>query len=565
LTAAALARNPLFDGLPSEALDGVAACMERRVFAPGDVICRAGDAGDSLFVIVDGLARVTGPDGDVVARLRRSDVIGEMSLVSGEPRSATVVAAVPTTVLELARDDFAGLIARHPEMLSNLNRILTRRLAETTARVADPRSRGEAVGLVVGEAGAQVVPQLLEATAAASAAPVATLDARAAPQPALAALDDQLARHGTVVVPAAVGQELLRPVLEAVDRVVALVGGRDELRAVTKALAPGERAEIVLLFEGSGGKPLRSTPAAPVVRTVELEPSGALPAREAGWLGRHLARTKLGLALGAGGAKGYAHVGALYALEGAGYPVDAVAGSSIGAVVGTWLALGMSAAEIDATMRHAFRPEVVAETFKLSFSGTSTGVDAMTEVFKETTGEKSFDDVVLPLVVMTVGLDSRAPEPITAGPLWRALLAATALAGLFPPYERDGERLVDGLALVPVPTDAVVDAGADVTVSVDIIGGELLPAWPGEEPAAQEPRTGRARMLDTLLEVMDLAQLDASRRHAARADVPVTPRFGPSTWRDFHLADLFLEAGRTAAEEQLATLRALAKGAAFVR
>ena len=50
-------------------------------------------------------------------------------------------------------------------------------------------------------------------------------------------------------------------------------------------------------------------------------------------------------------------------------------------------------------------------------------------------------------------------------------------------------------------------------------------------------------MLDTLLEVMDPAQLDASRRHAARADVPVTPRFEPSTWRDFHLADLFLDAG----------------------
>ena len=58
-------------------------------------------------------------------------------------------------------------------------------------------------------------------------------------------------------------------------------------------------------------------------------------------------------------------------------------------------------------------------------------------------------------------------------------------------------------------------------------------------------------MLDTLLEVMDLTQLDASEQHAARADVVVTPRFGPGSWRDFHLADLFLDAGRRAAEEQL--------------
>jgi len=66
-------------------------------------------------------------------------------------------------------------------------------------------------------------------------------------------------------------------------------------------------------------------------------------------------------------------------------------------------------------------------------------------------------------------------------------------------------------------------------------------------------------MLDTLLEVMDVAQLDSSERHAARADVPVTPLFGPSSWRDFHLADLFFEAGREAAEEQLPKLQSLAR------
>jgi NTE family protein len=533
--------------------------MRRRDFAPGDVICRAGDPGDTLFVIVDGLARVTGSDGDLIARLRRSDVIGEMSLVTGEPRSASVVAAVPTAVLELGRDDFAGLIARHPSILSNLNRILSRRLAETTARVAEERSRGEAVALVVGEAGARVVPQVLEASATSSARPVASLDARAAPEPALAALDDQLARHGTVLLPAAIDQELLRPVLEAVDRTIALVGEAGELEQLDRLLAAGERADVVVLADSPAGTGLVGEASTPVVRVVHLDPTGSLPARDAGWIGRHVTRTKLGLALGAGGAKGYAHVGALAVLEGAGYTVDAVAGSSIGAIVGSLIALGMSAAEIDSAMRYAFRPEIVTETFKLSFGGTSTGLETMAETLKELTSEKTFDDIVLPLVVMTVGLDSRAPEPITDGPLWQSLLAATALAGLFPPYERDGARLVDGLALVPVPTDAAIDAGADVTVSVDIIGGDLLPAWPGEEPPPKEEKGPRARMLDTLLEVMDLAQLDSSRRHAARADVPLTPRFGPSTWRDFHLADLFYEAGRRAAEEHLPALQALAK------
>lgn len=66
-------------------------------------------------------------------------------------------------------------------------------------------------------------------------------------------------------------------------------------------------------------------------------------------------------------------------------------------------------------------------------------------------------------------------------------------------------------------------------------------------------------MLDTLMEVMDLSQLDASVRSAAKADVVVEPAFGPGSWRDFHLGPLMFEAGREAAAARLHQLRALAR------
>ena len=500
----ALSRNPLFAGLDAVELDELAEAMQTRTFAANEVICRAGEPGDSLFLVTDGFARVTLDGTEAVARLRRGDVIGEMSLVTGEPRTATVVAAVPTTALELSRDEVAALIARQPRILENLTKILTSRLAVTTARVADSRTRGEAVAVLVVESAAESVPAVLAATEAASARPVTSLDLRSSLD-ALERLDDLLAEHGTVVLVADAADG--EPVTEAADRT--------------------ERLDA--------------------------------PPDDVAWLGRHLARTKLGLALGAGGAKGYAHIGALQVLEEAGYTVDFVAGSSVGAMIGAWVALGRDAGEIDALMRDAFTPEVIDEVFKLSLSGGSTGVDAMERVLRETTSEKTFDDLVIPFVAMTVDLNAQQPAPVTEGPLWQALLAATALAGMFPPREQDGQRLVDGLALVPVPTDAVVELGADVTVAVNIISRQTLPAWPGEVPPAEPTRGPRSRMLDTLLEVMDLAQLDSSERHAARADVPVTPRFGPGSWRDFHLADLFLQAGRQAAEEQLPALQALAR------
>src|SRR5262249_52809709 len=219
----------------------------------------------------------------------------------------------------------------------------------------------------------------------------------------------------------------------------------------------------------------------------------------------------------------------------------------------------MTAAQIEATMRRVYSPENVAELFKLSFSGLSSGVELQRRLCRETTLDRSFAELVLPLVVIAVDLVGRQATAIREGPVWEALVASTAVAGFFPALEKEGRQLVDGVALVPVPSREVSASGADITVSVNLMNRETMPAWPGK-PASPSRAASRARgTFDTLLEVMDLGQLDASVRHAAEADVVISPRFGPSSWRDFHLADLFLTAGRAAAQEQLPALRSLAR------
>jgi NTE family protein len=369
----------------------------------------------------------------------------------------------------------------------------------------------------------------------------------------LGGLDDLLMAHGTVIVAVDAGRrDELALLLEHMDRVLAVATavGAKSFGALIGPLA--ERVEVALVRTDSS--PPATSLGMRVVRSIRVD----RPESDVAWLGRHLARTKIGLALGAGGAKGYAHVGALQVLESAGYTIDCVSGSSIGALVGSWLALGRDGRTIESLMRSVFSPENVAQMFKISFSGMSTGFEVHVRLCRETTEEHSFSDLQIPFVAMAVDLDSRQPAPIRDGPLWEALVASTAVAGLFPPFVRNGHRLVDGITLVPVPTDTLVDAGADLTVSVNLMSRDTLPAWPGENTPAAPGRSG-SRMLDTLLEVIDLAQLEASVRHAAGADVVMTPRFGPGNWRDFHLADLFLEAGRRAAEQQLGSLRALAR------
>ena len=546
-----LGHAELFEGLEPADLNEIAGAMAPREFEPGDELCREGEQAERMLVIVDGLVHAL-VAGRTVAKRRHGEVIGAAKLVAAEPHAETVVARTPTLALELDGPAYRAAVARYPRILQNVAAILGRRLAAVEQRETRRDDRGEVVALAVSPALHAAVGDIVAAAAAASPRPVDSVDTVVSLQDTLATLDDRLAGHGTVILVAGLRQETLPLVLEHADRAVALVADPDEAR-----LVQGLDAEVLMVEPDPPSVWPATVGGVRVTRRLAAGAGAPLSEDAIAWVGRHLARTKLGLALGAGGAKGFAHLGALQVLEEAGYPVDVVSGASIGAIVGTCVALGMDAAEVEDTLRAQFTPERVAEVFSLSLAGGSTGLEAVTRQMQELAGDRTFDHVKLPLTIMSVDLDAAAPAPLREGELWKALMAATALAGMFPPYELNGRRLVDGLALVPVPTGSVLEDGADVTVSVNLMSREVLPAWPGDEALPEEPEIVKkrgSRMLDTLLAVMDLANLDNSIRHAALADVPITPRFGPSTWKDFHLADQFLEAGRQAAEDALPEL-----------
>lgn len=571
-----LARTPLFAGLKADELALVAQQMRSRTFEAGERLCSAGESSDQIWVITGGLvqwrAGTTTGAGEIELRMRRGDVIGAQDAITGAARTATVVASTTVPTLELDTGDLIELARRFPQILINVIEAQRERLFRASARSAalfsatarsSAGQRGEEVGIVAGPSLQGVVATLVAAARSASPRPVSFVDRSLSLAGALTTSEELASENATTVITGDLDPERLGVMLDEVDRVIAIAGNAEEADRVGRVAAQskGRRLEIVLVSEQArdASRVWPTSSAQLIVRECPRQDGFPLADTDLAWLARHITRTKLGVALGAGGAKGYAHAGVLQVLEDAGYTVDYAGGSSIGGFVATQLALGHDAATIEGRFRDAFSAENVERLFSSPLVG-SAGLETLIGLLKQATEERFFSQTVIPLVILAVDLTDRLPVAQRRGPLWEALLAALSVAGVFPAQERDGHRLIDAIALVPVPTAAVLEDGADIVISVNLLGTDTLERWPNNyepEPEPKKPR--RHGPFDTILEAMDLSQLDTSARHAALGDVVITPQFGPAEWRDFHRADLFLAAGRDAAREQLGLVQSLCR------
>jgi CRP/FNR family cyclic AMP-dependent transcriptional regulator len=116
----ALARVPLFSGLSSRHLRRLADSMQEVRYMEGASVVKEGDEGDSFYVILQGEAKVVGPRGKAVNRLRPGDFFGEISLLDGGARTASVITETPMTMLELKRTEFLRMVEDEPDVAVKL-------------------------------------------------------------------------------------------------------------------------------------------------------------------------------------------------------------------------------------------------------------------------------------------------------------------------------------------------------------------------------------------------------------------------------------------------------------
>jgi CRP-like cAMP-binding protein len=129
----ALERTPLFAGLDREHLEDVVAVGQRVSYDPGQAIVERGDQGDAMYIVVDGVAEVD--IGGRYHRLERGDFFGEMAVLAGKPREATVKAVEPVVALRIPAEEFQAFLAGNPRIAVGMLKSLVERLREVQDRL----------------------------------------------------------------------------------------------------------------------------------------------------------------------------------------------------------------------------------------------------------------------------------------------------------------------------------------------------------------------------------------------------------------------------------------------
>lgn len=248
---------------------------------------------------------------------------------------------------------------------------------------------------------------------------------------------------------------------------------------------------------------------------------------------------RIGIALGGGAVRGAAHIGVLDVLDQAGLAPAVVTGTSAGALVGALYAAGRSAAEISAlagTLHWArlVRPGI---TRRALFETGRLGA-----FLHDALDGSDFADLRYPFAAVACELTTGQRVVMRDGPVATAVLASSAIPGVFPPVERDGMLLVDGGLADMVPAALARGLGADIVVAVDVSG--------------PLPRRRPSTIVQILVAATTL-QAGVTERLARDADLVLTPDVDAYAFWELSRITEFRQAGAAAAEQSLPLLRAL--------
>ncbi|HSC45827.1 MAG TPA: patatin-like phospholipase family protein [Candidatus Acidoferrum sp.] len=257
---------------------------------------------------------------------------------------------------------------------------------------------------------------------------------------------------------------------------------------------------------------------------------------------RKAERPKIGLALAGGFARGIAHIGVLRAFREAGVPIDYVAGTSVGALIGAGFCAGVSLEVMEEIGLHTNFTDFGRWT--PSWLGLATN-QRLEKYLARMTSAKTFAELKIPLAISTTDINAGITIYYSSGPIAPALRASCAYPGLFVPIQYDGRTLVDGFLTSPVPVEGALLLGADIVIAVYLESGGI-----------ENPRTA----VDIISRSFNIIQGHSEFTWRQQADVVIEPDVTSFAWDDFTKTPELVVAGERAAAKAMPEILAAVRG-----
>jgi NTE family protein len=553
---------PLFAGMPGDALAELGSMCVARRLDPGEYLFHAGEHADNLYVVASGALDVVRQIGDqeiLLNVLGPGRAVGELALLRGEPRSASVRARGATLVYSVDGQAFLAFVHTWPQAAIAIARQVAENLVRAENKVR-PATERPLWAIVASDDLPAELPLLLARAAVGH----------------LAAVGRRVVVLSPGEEPGDLVQNGTRIQVRRLDAGTAAETHADT--ALVIACGPVDRLGP-LLRRATGvihGPAARLPPLGDKTRAVELARSGATSARRvrlgasvdkaAGRLARLLLGRSVGVALGGGAARGFAHVGVLHVLEELGVPVDFLAGTSMGGVVGAFVIANGARPGAALWVKRNQPSDWLRLLDPMMFvSGMVRGKKLLAE-WQRTLAARAFEDLEIPFAVTALDIETGEEHVLGRGRLVDGMLATISIPGIFAPYAyrppgaaRVG-RFVDGGVSNNVPVDAVRAMGADRVIGVHAMGArgstDAPRARPGWLAARLQAMPTVARAM-TLLRSQLHAHQRLSERQVLTADVAILADTSDFSLIDFWRAAEMVEVGRRAALQVEAQLRQL--------